>query len=309
MGLIYKITNKINGKAYIGKTTQDLKKRMNKHYNSVDKDIFHTDFRKYGKENFEVEILEDSIADDLLDDKETYYIKKFNTCALYGGVGYNSTRGGKYDIIDLSENNKVLKKSDVKEIIDLLKNTNLTEEEISKKYNVSPYTISDINRGYSWKQDSISYPIREYKQTICTYEMFLEIIELLQKNLFSSNWIARRFNIATSVISNINMGIYKKYKYPEGTTFPIQKYKNVSETKISTRNRINLLIDKIENTSLTCGELSEKYNISKSYAKNLLNGNNKPHFFDDIEYPIALNVEKNLEKLKNKLKFLDKYKV
>lgn len=63
MGFIYKITNKINGKVYIGQTIMPIKNRMYKHYSQAKngKNITGIDaaIKKYGKENFEVkQILE-----------------------------------------------------------------------------------------------------------------------------------------------------------------------------------------------------------------------------------------------------------
>lgn len=83
MGLIYKITNKINGKSYIGKTEVSLETRIQAHcYASLhhrktkNKDEYyyplHRAIRKYGIENFETKILEDNIPSDKLSEKEIY---------------------------------------------------------------------------------------------------------------------------------------------------------------------------------------------------------------------------------------------
>lgn len=62
---IYKITNKINGKCYIGQSI-NIQKRINEHFwkSKCEKDvsfnsILHTAIRKYGKENFEYETLQE----------------------------------------------------------------------------------------------------------------------------------------------------------------------------------------------------------------------------------------------------------
>lgn len=97
---IYKITNLINGKMYIGQA-QDIYKRWYAHkYSAFKKDnkrynvILYRAIRKYGLENFEFEILEECCVEEL-NEKEIYYINKYNTC-IYNknSWGYNMTIGG-----------------------------------------------------------------------------------------------------------------------------------------------------------------------------------------------------------------------
>lgn len=54
MGFIYKITNTINDKVYIGKTTRTIEERWKEHLNSIkDKDFkIYRAFRKYGVKTF-----------------------------------------------------------------------------------------------------------------------------------------------------------------------------------------------------------------------------------------------------------------
>lgn len=95
MGIIYKITNKINNKIYIGQTKTPLKERMRKHYSDAvwEKNVTGIDgaIKKYGKENFIVDILKEC-SDEELDFYEKKYIKKFNT--FNTSHGYNLTIGG-----------------------------------------------------------------------------------------------------------------------------------------------------------------------------------------------------------------------
>ena len=44
--IIYKITNKINGKVYIGQTVNSLQQRWREHRNARDKNLFHNAIRK-----------------------------------------------------------------------------------------------------------------------------------------------------------------------------------------------------------------------------------------------------------------------
>ncbi|MBE8952419.1 MAG: GIY-YIG nuclease family protein [Quinella sp. 1Q7] len=75
-GIIYKLTCLINSKAYVGQTTRTLEKRIEQHkYGNlyVDRAI-----RKYGWENFTVEILEECDTREQLNERERYWIAHLN---------------------------------------------------------------------------------------------------------------------------------------------------------------------------------------------------------------------------------------
>ena len=94
MGSIYKITNTVNGKAYIGQTIHDAEKgRISEHLNgkSGGSRLVRRAVEKYGKESFTYEILHDGIIPEFLDDLEQEAISKFNTLAP---DGYNLDTGG-----------------------------------------------------------------------------------------------------------------------------------------------------------------------------------------------------------------------
>lgn len=91
MYVIYKITNKINGKSYIGKSKEELfERRMYRHRTMEYDGILTKAIKKYGVNNFISEIIEDCIPDNLSNDREKYWIKFHNTF----NNGYNATRGG-----------------------------------------------------------------------------------------------------------------------------------------------------------------------------------------------------------------------
>lgn len=98
-GIIYKATNIINGKVYIGKTVQTLKQRkyVHKSYSKRDtsdkKVIFHNALKKYGWENFKWEILCECDDYNLLGIRETMKII-VNNSHYIDGYGYNMTYGG-----------------------------------------------------------------------------------------------------------------------------------------------------------------------------------------------------------------------
>lgn len=85
---IYKITNNLNGKSYIGLKSKTVEE--SKDYYGSGK-LINQSIDKYGKENFTKEILERDIEDhQYLNDREIYWIERFNTF----NNGYNLTKGG-----------------------------------------------------------------------------------------------------------------------------------------------------------------------------------------------------------------------
>lgn len=90
--LIYKHTNLVNGKIYIGQTSKTMEERWKQHLASKTFTKFSKALRKYGPDNWNHEILEYNIAtQELADEKEIYWIKKFNS---FSNLGYNLTNGG-----------------------------------------------------------------------------------------------------------------------------------------------------------------------------------------------------------------------
>ena len=88
---IYKITNKINNKVYIGQTVRPITDRFKRHINDAINNNLDTHFaraiRKYGAENFSVELIDTAINQDELNQKEQYWIQYYDSVHL----GYNET--------------------------------------------------------------------------------------------------------------------------------------------------------------------------------------------------------------------------
>jgi group I intron endonuclease len=92
---IYKITNIINGKIYIGQSI-DIYNRWNseKHGYGVSSHLLNA-MNKYGKNNFEFEIIKECEGD-LLNIAETFFILCY--CSFNPDYGYNKTFGGSFCI-------------------------------------------------------------------------------------------------------------------------------------------------------------------------------------------------------------------
>ena len=79
---IYKITNIQNNKVYIGQTIRPIQERFKRHINDAINNILDTHFaraiRKYGKENFIIEKIDEANNQEELNNKEQYWIRKYN---------------------------------------------------------------------------------------------------------------------------------------------------------------------------------------------------------------------------------------
>ena len=96
MAYIYKITNKENGKEYVGKTEHsDPRNRFKEHLQesrqkrSKERPLYRA-INKYGEDNFQFTVLEEVTSEEA-SNREKYWVKKLGT---YGSVGYNATKGG-----------------------------------------------------------------------------------------------------------------------------------------------------------------------------------------------------------------------
>jgi len=95
--LIYKITNDVNDKIYIGQTINSLEERIREYHVEVNYSKHNrpiTDaMRKYGLKHFKFEIVIDNIqSKEEMDELERYYIKKLHTTCKENG--YNIELGG-----------------------------------------------------------------------------------------------------------------------------------------------------------------------------------------------------------------------
>lgn len=134
MGYIYCITNLINSKRYVGKTTTTIEERWREHCQDYKRERcskrpLYDAFNKYGIENFKIEELEQLDDNSKLSEQEIYWIKELNT---YGSKGYNASKGGDGTVL-----------YDHTEIIELAK-LGYTSTQIQDKIKCSKDTIYKI---------------------------------------------------------------------------------------------------------------------------------------------------------------------
>lgn len=130
MAYIYKITNDINDKVYIGKTEFSIEKRFKEHCNDSKRERYekrplYNAMNKYGIEHFHIEMVEET---DTPEEREVYWINYYNSYEN----GYNATLGG--------DGKKYLDWNLVIKVYENLKN----QKEVAKKLNINPDTVHDI---------------------------------------------------------------------------------------------------------------------------------------------------------------------
>lgn len=129
MAFIYKITNDINDKVYIGMTTRSIECRWKEHLRHSSQ-LIDAAIQQLGKEHFKIEIIEEC-SEEEVDDKEVYWIKFYNSYE----EGYNVTLGGR--------DKKMIMTNRVNEVLEWW-NKGLTINRIVKETGLNVETV----RGY-----------------------------------------------------------------------------------------------------------------------------------------------------------------
>lgn len=91
-GIIYLITNKVNGKIYVGQTTKSSSERWKQHCVSSNCKKLHSAIKKYGVDSFTISEIYTSFSKEDLDNQEIYWISHLN--AMDKNFGYNLKSGG-----------------------------------------------------------------------------------------------------------------------------------------------------------------------------------------------------------------------
>lgn len=158
---IYKITNKLNNKVYIGQSGR-VESRLNAHENYAESMKNHNtelyeEMKHYGVENFKFELLEEVDITELEEKHIQEHIAK--GCDLYNKILFPTNNKG--------VNNPCSKfnQEQVDEIIALLKENKISNIAIAKHFNCSPATIDRINNGDGYIVEGEQYPIRVFKKS------------------------------------------------------------------------------------------------------------------------------------------------
>lgn len=225
MAQIYKITNLINNKVYIGETIRSINVRWNEHKHETLKEghgftyPIHGAMRKCGIDNFKIELLEEC-SDDIRYERESYYIKLYNSTDKK--MGYNLVLEGSGGLLYSSEeiksawdeglgiNQIAARLGCGKSVVSKrLRGLGISEEEIKKRISLN----SSLRQGQpiyqytlwgellkSWPSASECARINNYNQTaisaVCRQEQISAygyLWKLVNDNRPISEWV-NKFN-------------------------------------------------------------------------------------------------------------------
>ena len=216
---IYKITNKINGKIYIGQTnnpTRRFQEHRAKGYGQEEEKVLYKAFDKYGIENFSFEIIEETKD---YNEREKYWIKFYN-CTTPNG--YNMSEGGEnpptfygkdHPLCSHSEDTVLLVKK-------MLKETKISSKEIANLTGYNTSSINRINLGELWFDENEVYPLRKEGTYQSKKERCIAIIEDLLHTDMSQKEIANKHGVSRTTVTAINRG--QNFKQ-ENLNYPLRK--------------------------------------------------------------------------------------
>ena len=268
---IYCYTNLVNNKKYVGQT-DNLDRRIREHKScsfnlkSVNyNDKIHQAIRKYGLENFSIEVLEilSNKTYDEVNDREGYWIKEKKS--LISQHGYN--------VLDMGRNawRSFLSQENVKEIKDLIKR-GVPYTDICNKYAISKTFVSNINAGFHFTDGNENYPLYRYRISNDIYDA---LIEDLEKPELTFKQLAEKYNLGESTVKKFNYGTLQNGYY--NGEYPIRKI-------TPSQYKANLIIDYLLNTSLSKKEIVKLTNSSDETVRRVNLGlTNKK---EDLKYPL-----------------------
>lgn len=202
IGYIYRITNKINGKMYIGQThnyyktrwSQHKKEAFKKHRKSYNYPLYKS-FRKYGIDNFEFKVIEICLIEEL-DAREIYWIKYYNTYSN----GYNCTLGGKGKSVNQFDEDKIIE--EYKETKNM--------SQISKAHNCSRNTIKNILLKNNVNLKAIKDNNKDKGFTILQYDKKFNLLRKFNSLHETGKWLETSLNKEHVDISTLRRAILNK---------------------------------------------------------------------------------------------------
>lgn len=240
-GFIYKITNKVTKKSYIGQTRKSVEFRWRQHKNSKDFYDLHKAIRQYGEENFEVITLKECDVDEL-DKWEIYYISKYNTFK----DGYNMTKGGSaYNPARRYTNGYIVVDNKYDEIVRMYK-SGFSATKIAGIYEVDRHVICNIlnQLGLKIANNKISLNHEELQEVVAKYESGYSLKQLAKEYECSSSGL-KGFLIRKGVdvkrkysILNDEASQKKMIEYYINRTYKVSELKSIFHCSTQVFRRI-----------------------------------------------------------------------
>lgn len=282
MGYIYKITNLINNKIYIGQTRFLVEERFKQHLYEAKKGELqyplYRAIRKYGKDNFKLEIIE-YVKDEDLNKKEQYWIQYYDSY-IKNNKGYNCTYGGegnatidKLEIFALWDQGLSIQQiSDktshnrgaIRKILQTYENYSIEESNKRGDLIQSKNRFQTINQ-YDLKGNFINSFYNMYeaeRQTGISSKNIWNAVHLYQKTCGGYQW---RFNDDKEhLVTDISNEKVRKYKQKvqqinKETNEIIKIYDSAAEASRQTKVNASCIRNVCQGKSITAGGYKWQY--------------------------------------------------
>ena len=280
---IYIIKNDINDKVYIGQSInpenrfkghiQD--KNRKQHNSAIDGAI-----KKYGEKHFWFEILEKDVVN--YNEREKYWIRFYNSICPNG---YNILDGGEVPPVNkgLNNNKSKFSQKDLEELVELLKKPNITLQDIANYFSVSYRTISNFNKGKTYHNNEIDYPIRKFQISGEFFNMVeSETVDNVIQDLLNTNLsylkISQKYNINETQVVSINNGDILLYKR-RGYTYPLTVNRQRHSIEL-----VNSIKSELKKGVLSKNQVAKKFHVNYGYV-NAINAG-RIRYDKDTIYPI-----------------------
>lgn len=270
-----------NEVVYVGRTN-NLERRRREHevYEPTEVNRPHYNYplsrgiRKYGKDAYKCEIIEEVFTYEESLKREKYWIKYYNT--FNDPSKYNYTPGGELSFTTAKFEDEI-----IEEVKNLLEQR-VDYETIKDRTGISISLISEINTGKRRRDRNRIYPINEMTRgRKINSEQLQEIICLLQNTDMTCAEIGQKYNVSGTAIQKINYGSLQRQ---EGITYPIRT-RIISHRKHTlTAEELSELCNDIINTNISFNQLANKYNISITTVYNINKGTSRKN--DKYTYPL-----------------------
>lgn len=283
---LYKITNTVNGKCYIGVTANPAK-RYKQHIQpsrTLDR-ITNKAAEKYGVENLSYIVIACGELD-YISDLEVLAIDTYNTLSPNG---YNLSIGGLVNsgfvwssdaVKAISGVNHRLSSLSEDDVLFIRKSQDLTSSDIAVLFGITTQIVKRIRGGKSYKEIAsldglagVGYKAYEQPKGEGAHNSKLsesDVVSIIESVDRSIEWLAKEYYVSTGAIRKILSGA--TWSHLGLVTTPIKRVRAVSPYKGTTSISREDYLQIIAGSQMSSTEMSKHIGISRSNISRIRNG-------------------------------------
>lgn len=154
-------------------------------------------------------------------------------------------------------------------------------KKISEEYNCDSSFLNDINQGRAYFREYLTYPIRKGKMK--KQEEYLPLLIFdLQNTQIPQKDLAKKYNISSQTVSNVNVGRAGKQK---DIIYPIRSDKENGRVCFSP-SEVDIIYKELKENKKSIRQIAEDFGVSPTSIQNINNGKTKKYWRENIIYPI-----------------------